>query len=362
LQNLGGQVFNLLGGVAGGQPTGGQPLDIGRLNGAIPALLGQLARGDAAIESWGLFFDPANSDLGQDRLAAVTDLVLRSTAWSAETSRLHIELRANADVRTPGAAKAFLDFRVIMDTPLPALADYAARQFQAKRCGSPPTMAAGANDYFMARFCEKLGRTPPLANFEDLADLAQYVAALRFLAQNDNVDRLQSALASAATDDQRRAIASELAAERVARDQLAASRLQVVRDANGRAQAITLGLRNVQVGDALYAQQVDVAVTERNLTLTGRAEVRKGVELYVLLKPVIVITLNRLAQRDPATVAQQQAWLQMIWNRIRPLLIGLAPPQPVPALRAQPEILPPPPGTAAPAPRPAPAPLPGPGN
>ena len=101
LQNLGGQVFNLLGAAGGGQPAAGQPgvgqsLDFGRVNGVIPSLLGQLARGDAAIESWGLFFDPNNSDLGQDRLAVVTDLALRRTAWSAEASRLHVEIRASA--------------------------------------------------------------------------------------------------------------------------------------------------------------------------------------------------------------------------------------------------------------------------
>ncbi|HEY5312878.1 MAG TPA: hypothetical protein VIK18_10175, partial [Pirellulales bacterium] len=345
-------VFNLFGG--GAAPATAQPLDYGRLNAAIPAMLGQLARGDAAIESWSLFFDPSGSDLGQDRLAIVTDLALRQTAWTAETSRLHLELRASADVRTPGAAKATLEFRLIMDTPAAAAADYAARQFQAKRCGNPPTVATCAEDYFVARFCEKLARTPPLADFEELADLAQYVAALRFLAQNDEIDRLKSALASAATDEQRQLLATELAKQRVGRDRLAATRLQIVRDGYGRAQAITLGLANLQIGSALFAQQIDVAIAPRNITVTGRAEVRKGVELYALMKPVILLTLNRLAQRDPATVAQQQAWLQMIWSRIRPILIGLAPPAPVPP--ARPEALPPP----APAPRPAP--LPGPGN
>jgi hypothetical protein len=365
LQNLGGQVFNLLGG-AGGQAAPAQPLDIGRLNSAIPAMLGQLARGDAAIESWGLYFDPSGSDLGQDRLAIVTDLALRQTAWSAETTRVHLEVRARADVRTPGAAKAAIDFRLILDTPAHAAADYAARQFQAKRCGSPPTVATGAQDYFIARFCEKLGRTPPLADFEELADLTQYIAALRFLAQNDEIDRLKSALASAATDQQRQALASELANQRVGRDRLAATKLQVVRDPYGRAQAITLALANVEVGSILFAQRVDVAIAPRNITLSGQAEVRKGVELYALAKPLIVLTLNRLAQRDPATVAQQQAWLQSIWNRIRPILIGLAPPAPVPP--AGPETLPPPaqPGQPTPAPAPAPAPrpapLPAPGN
>ena len=246
------------------------------------------------------------------------------------------------DLRTPGAAKAPIEFRIVMDTPLPALADYAARQFKAQRCGNPPTAATSADDYFLARFCEKLGRTPTLTNFEELADLAEYVAALRFLAQNDDVDRLKSALSSAATDEQRRLVASELANQRVGRDRLASSRLQVVRDTLGRAQAITLGLQNVELGSALFAQQVDVAVSERNITLTGRAEVRKGVELYVLLKPVIVLTLNRLAQRDPATVAQQQAWLKMIWDRVRPLLIGMAPAQPAPVPGPQGEVLPPP--------------------
>lgn len=360
LQGLGGQVFNLLGGAGGasGAPAA-QPLDIGRLNSALPAMLGQLARGDAAIESWGLFFDPSGSDLGQDRLALVTDLALRQTAWSAETTKVHLELRASADVRTPGQARAAVDFRLILDTPAPAAADYAIRQFQAKRCGSPPTVATGAQDYFIARFCEKLGRTPPLADFEELADLTQYIAALRFLAQNDEIDRLKSAEASAATAEQRQLLANELAKQRVGRDRLAATKLQVVRDPYGRAQAITLALTNLEIGQVLFAPQVDVAISHRNITLTGRADVRKGVELYVLMKPVIVLTLNRLAQRDPATVAQQQAWLQMIWSRIRPLLIGLAPP-PVPPPSA--ETLPPPAQPGQPAPAPRPAPLPGPGN
>jgi hypothetical protein len=355
-------VFNLFGGGGGGAPATAQPLDFGRLNAALPAMLGKLARGDAAIESWGLFFDPNGSDLGQDRLAVVTDLVLRQTAWSAEATRLHVELRASADVRSPGAAKAAIDFRLVLDTPAVAAADYAARQFQANRCGNPPTVASGAQDYFVARFCEKLGRTPPLADFEELGDLAQYIAALRFLAQNDEVDRLKSVQASAATDEQRQLLAAELAKQRAGRDRLATTRLLVVRDAYGRAQGITLSLLNVEVSPVIYAQQIDLAIGQRNITVSGRAEVRKGVELYALMKPVIVLTLNRLAQRDPATVAQQQAWLQMIWSRVRPLLIGLAPPPPMPPAAA--EALPPPvqPAPPAPVPAPRPAPLPGPGN
>lgn len=340
-----------------------QPLDFGRINAAIPQLLGQLARGDAAIQSWGLFFDPSGSDLGQDRLAATMDLALRQTAWSAAPSQAHLELRAAADVRTPGANRATIDFRLVLDTAAVAAADYAVRQFQSRRCGSPPTTASGPDDYFVARFCEKLGRTPPLADFEELADLAQYIAALRFLSENDEIDRLKAAQASAATDDQRRALGAQLAAARVGRDRLAGSGLKFVRDSAGRTQAITLSLKDVHIGSAVFAPQIDVAITDHTITAVGSAQVLKGVEVYALVKPLIVLALNKLAQRDPATIAQQQAWLQMIWARVRPLLIGLAPPPQAPPAGAEPL---PPPGqpaqpqpAATPAPRPAPLPEPG---
>ena len=145
----------------------------------FPALLGQLVRGDAVIESWGMSFDPTGSDLGRDRLSAVTDLALRHTAWSAEPSRLHLE-QARANLQTPGAATATIDFRLAMDTQAAAAVDYAIRRYQAKRCGSPPTSAACADDYFVARLCEKLARTPTLTNFEELSDLVHDISALRF--------------------------------------------------------------------------------------------------------------------------------------------------------------------------------------
>ena len=140
------------------------------------------------------------------------------------------------------------------------------------------------------------------------------------------------------------------------------TQLQFDRDSSGRLQAITLALVNVEIGPALIVQRADVVIAEHNITVTGQAELRRGVELYALLKPVIVLTLNRLAQRDPATVAQQQAWLQMIWSQIRPILIGLTPPPAAPPTGAQPELVPMPAEPANPLPGPRPAPLPEPGG
>lgn len=343
------------------QPPGAAPgpLDVPRLNSSMAALLGQLVRGDASIESWNIAFDPTGSDLGQDRLAATTDMALRHTAWSAEPSRLHVEAQAKANVQTPGAARATINFRLSLDTQAVAAAEYAIRRYQTNRCGSPPQSAASADDYFVARLCEKLARTPQLKNFEDLSDLVRYISALRFLSENDEIDRLKSVLSAATDLAQRQAISDHIAQERGKRDRMAGTQLQFVRDPAGNLQAIAINLVNVEVGPALLVQRADVVIGEHNISVTGQAELRRGVELYALLKPVIVLTLNRLAQRDPAAVAQQQAWLQMIWGQIRPILIGLTPPTPAPGAGPQLSPTPAQPAEALPGPRPAPLPAPG---
>ncbi len=183
LRQFGGQLFNALtnGQAAPGGPNapgaGGQAqgLDFAKINDAVAALLQPLLAGDASIESFDLRFDPTQTNLAADTVAATANVALRRSAWSPTPSRLHLDLRAVANLNTPGGARASVDGNLNVQTAVVPLADFALQRFKARQTGKIAEPPTGAEDFFQAYLREKLARTPNLSSFEDVVDFFQYI-------------------------------------------------------------------------------------------------------------------------------------------------------------------------------------------
>jgi hypothetical protein len=68
--------------------------------------------------------------------------------------------------------------------------------------------------------------------------------------------------------------------------------------------------------------RVDLHVTENEIIAKAKVGVVRGVEVYALVKPIVILTLQQLQQRDPATVARQRAFVQGLLLSARPFLLN----------------------------------------
>ncbi len=115
---------------------------------------------------------------------------------------------------------------------------------------------------------------------------------------------------------------AELAGARLQRENMSNVRSHIERDASGNIRALDLPLVNVRISPALMLDRVDLHVTETEITAKATVGVERGVEVYALVKPIVILTLQQLQQRDPATVARQRAFIQNLLAMARPFLLS----------------------------------------
>src|SRR6185437_2176846 len=123
-------------------------------------------------------------------------------------------------------------------------------------------------------------------------------------------DRLKEAMSAATDPAVRNSLAAELADARRVRESMSGVRSQIVRDASGNIQSVDLPLVNMPLSPALMLDAVELHITPTEITAKGKVSVVRGVEVYALVKPILLITLQQMQQRDPATVARQRAFIQ----------------------------------------------------
>jgi len=288
------------------------PIDFARLNGVIMRLLQPLVANEPSIESLELAFDPAQSDLNADQLVVSAVANLRHTAWSADRTQLHVGLGIKADIPS---SQAPIDARVTLSTAIAPFADFALHRYQSKAAEAQPAAPQSADDIFNLELREYLAQVQKISDFEDIVDVFQSICGLRFMAQNENIDRLKAAVDAAPDAASSQALALELQTARLAREKLSETQIRIVRDTSGRAQTISVKLRNVPVASALFMDQLDVELTPTQVTLAGKGRVVKGVEVYALAKPLVITTLGKVSQADPATLdaisARLANWLAL---------------------------------------------------
>jgi hypothetical protein len=320
LRRLGGLLNTIINQPNGPGGANGPKLDYGQINDVVRSLFQSLLNGDATFESFELVFDPAQTDLNADKLALAADAVLRRSGWSDQPSHFHLEAQANADLRSPGGAKAKVVLRLTGQTSVVALADFALQRYKIKHNNTPASEPTTTGEYFQAALAEKMARIEHVNNFEEVADLYQSISSLHFAALADAVDRAREALAAAPDDNARERSQAELTVARQARDAVLHAKRDILRDASGQVRELTMSVPNAKVGGAAQIESLDVSVTETELSVVATVQVQQGVEVYALAKPLIFTTLQALQNRDPAAVQAQRNILRGILDFIRPLL------------------------------------------
>jgi hypothetical protein len=320
LRQLGGQLLGSLTNPQGGGPLGA-PLDFNKVNAALPGFFAPLLNGDLYIDALQIAFDPARTDLAKDTLRLTGDLGLRKSAWSTAPSHLHADLSATADLANPTGPRATATALVTVNTDVVALANLRLQKFKTQKQATPVGPPQSEKAIFQAKLADRLASAEPLTTFDDVVDLFQTINSLRFSAQNENIDRIKNALAATTDPAERDRLSAELVAARRGRDSLANTRLTIERDAMGRAVKVTVTGSNPDPLADPAVEQFQLAVTADSANASATVRLQKGMEVYALLKPVVITALDRLAQRDPTIWDAQRGMIRGFFDRARQAVV-----------------------------------------
>jgi len=343
LRDFGGQLLDSLAG-APAVSGGAAGLDVGKVNGGLTALIKALLVGDARIESIELDLDPAATDFSKDMAKLRGKVALRSSAWSDQPSRLALSLAARVE---PGSVvqgsvvptRGLLDGHVTAQTQTLALVNYALVQYKQKlaaeeksaekSAASAPVDPNDPDQKMQQRLNEKLARIDQLRSLDELADLLLYMSGLQLTAVNERIERLQAALdqpASAPAADHDGKARDELAAKLVEarrdRDRMLDVKPRIQRSADGRATTVTLIMERSEPLSGVQFERMELALTDQVIDISAVASLSRGLELYPLLKPVVLGTLQRLASGDVRAIEAVRMVVAEPFARVRRIIVG----------------------------------------
>lgn len=346
--DFGGQLLDSLAGapvVSGGAPG----LEVGRVNGGLGALLKALVVGDARIESIDLELDPAATDFSKDMIKLRGNVALRSSAWSNQPSRMELALAARVE---PGRlvqgnvvpTRALLDGHATVNTQTLALVNYALVRYKQKLASEQEsaeksvTGATGAakidsNDpdqKMQQRLNEKLARIEKIRSLDELADLLLYMSGLQLTATNERIERLQAEVDRAANDPAvnektRNDLAAKLVEARRDRDRMLDVKPRIQRSADGRAMSVTLIMERSEPLTGVQVERMQVAVTDQVIDIKALASLSRGLELYPIIKPVVLGTLQRLSTGDSRAIEAVRIIVAEPFARVRQFIVGEEP-------------------------------------
>jgi hypothetical protein len=333
LRRLGGELFESLIGDQAGPAT---DIDVGRLNHSLEALLEPLLARERALEYLDFGFDPEGTNFADNSARFYLSAGLTHTAWSAAPTTIDFDVLA--DVRRPPGevSRAALETRLRVKTDVIPLSNYVLARLAERLYTDEPSAAAASaqpgprgssvgrssEEHFRQLVAEKLSRTGEITTMDDLADLFVYLAALQLRAANEHIDRLKIELYEAADEPAHDHLLSQLDAARRERDFLFNVRPKIDRDERGRAVAIQARIADSQVADGSQIRHLDLLIAADEISLSAVAGVTRGVDAYLLLKPIALRTLQGLQERDAAAIGLGQGILDRWVGEGRDLLLG----------------------------------------
>jgi hypothetical protein len=304
LRNIGGRLIDALAGDPSQKP---KPLDVLKLNDGIVELLKPLFENERTIESFKLGFDPDETDFAKDSAKLIASTRLKHSAWSPEPSQLDVSIAARFQRGDKNAPEARIEGQLELETDVVPLANHAVARFL-KRNDATRSGVSSSDEVMMTRIRERLSSTPPVTSVDELVDLIVGLAGVRLTTMNDRIVELADAERAERDEDARQRLADELTKARLARDRLFDLRPRVERDADGRALAVHITQERPSSDGALHLEQLVIAITADRVTVNVAGTLVQGLEVYAVLKPLIVDSLSRIQERDPAT----QRWGQGI--------------------------------------------------
>lgn len=325
LRKLGGQIGEIVGSLSNDPALNPPRVEVPKVNEGIAALLDPLLTEEGGLESLRLHFDPAETNLARDRARLIGAAKLRRSSWSNEPTLMDVDLRASVERRQDGRPQGALDGGVRVQTDVIALGNRALARLRERldrpaRGGVSPDGRPNADETFRLRTLEKLERTPPLLDMDDLVDMLTYLSGLRLNATNDRIDELKARAAGVNDERLRGRLLNELDDVRRQRDQMFDVRPNVERDVEGRAVAMTYTMVKSQWSSETQIERFRLAISQRELTLNVVGTTGQGLEAYALFKPLVLNTLARIQARDPDTMRWGRGLVDDSVGRFRGLI------------------------------------------
>ncbi len=341
LRNLGGQVLNALATPDGAATPGAAPvLDLGKLNDALGPLATMLLGGGRDIESLKIGFDPQGTNFAEDRLRIAADAALRRTAWADAPSQFHGTLGVQVVPNDGGGMVAVIDTRIRLQTSTVALANYMVAQYKSRsrtedtapapeQAPAPagvenlPTVnETSADDLFQELLDERLARVDRLESLDDVADLLTAISGLRLTAADQRIAELRSRARSAASPDEKRELEGMLAQARAERDRLLDIRPRFNRGTDGAVKSIGLDMIGSEIFPGADMRQMECRISDNEVTLQATGALTRWIELYPVVKPLVMGILQRIQTGDPRALDMIRPFVDGPIGRGRALIIG----------------------------------------
>ncbi len=309
-------------------PPGAQPqLDLPRLNAALNPIVSALLGGGDNVESLRVSFDPQGTNFAADKARLRLDASLRRTAWAEGPTVVNAVVGVQIAPDDTGRLAALLDGRMRLQTPTVALVNYAIAQYKSREKSesasagvrNPPPLY---DEIFSQMLDEKLARVERLESMDDVADLLTAISGLRLTALSQAIEQLRSESKAATDAATRQAIDAELAEVRSKRDRLFDVRPRITRDKQGQVQMIALDMIGSELFPGADMRQMNVEMTAREVNVQAAGSLTQWVELYPLMKPVMMSVLTRIQSGDPRALDAVRPFLDGLLGRGRTMVFG----------------------------------------
>ena len=97
---------------------------------------------------------------------------------------------------------------------------------------------------------------------------------------------------------------------------------RIERSADGHATSVTLIMERAEPLVGAQVERMELAVTDRVIDISLLASLSRGLELYPLVKPVIVATLQRLQTGDGRAIEAVRVIVAEPFARFRGIVVG----------------------------------------
>jgi len=145
-----------------------------------------------------------------------------------------------------------------------------------------------------------------------VADLLTTISGLRLTAASQRIEQLRAAARAATDPEARQSLEAELAQVRAQRDRLFDVRPRIVRGPDGRVSLIALEMIGSELFPGAEMRAMDVQLTEGEISVQAAGAMTRWVELYPIVKPIVMNVLVRIQSGDPQAL-----------NGVRPFFDGL---------------------------------------
>ena len=169
---------------------------------------------------------------------------------------------------------------------------------------------------------ERLARVDRFESLDDVADLMTAISGLRLTAADQRIETLRNGVRTATDAGTRENLAAELAQARAQRDKLFDVHPRITRGTGGAVQAIALDMVGSELFPGADVRQLECRITENEVAIQASGALTRWVELYPVVKPLLMGVLQAHSKRRPPRARRRAAVPRRPIGRGRAMIIG----------------------------------------